>query len=192
MTEPNTASTRKRGRSKAQQEAIDRYWHGLPVLDADTPLLIVVSEEDLKEALAGDPRKCALANAACRLYGSSLVLFFRSIAYIDLPNSKGEREVRRFHIGEDARAAIADRDIRGIRRPGGFRLNVPSGKAGRLRTEAELEHRRANKRAQEARRRKAEMPDGVIRTRKQKPKGVVPGTLRYGSGGIQMQKVTRP
>ena len=183
---------RNRGRSKAQQQALERFWHGLPVLDAETPLLIVVSEEDVREAVAGDPAACALAKAACRLYGSSVVLFFRSVAYVDLPNSSGKREVRRYALSHEARLAIAELDMHNIRHPGGFRLDVPTGKTGRLRTEEELQHRRDNKRRQDATRRKAELPDGVIRTkRKMSPKGVVPGTLRFGAGGIQMQRVVK-
>lgn len=177
--------TTGRGRSKAQKEALERFWHGLPVLDAETPLLIVVSEADMDGAIAGDPAACGLAKAACRLYGSSVVLFLRSIAYVDLPNSAGEREVRRYWLSDEARAAIEDLDIRNIRRPGGFRLYPPPAKS-RLMSEEGLAVRREQKRAWEARRR-AEMPDGVIKSGRQKPKGVRTGTLRLGTGGIQMQ-----
>lgn len=114
-----------RGRHKDHTEAIERFWKGLPVEDAKTPLRVIVKPADIETAQRKDPEHCVFANACKRLFDSSAVVFLRSYAYVDLPNEKGERIVNRFRLERDARAYIKHFDKTGLAGPGGFLLSAP-------------------------------------------------------------------
>jgi hypothetical protein len=80
----------------ASKHTINRYFQGLEVVDADFDLLIQPSEDDVKEAVPKDPSNCAYARCAKRLWGSTAVLFYRTISYVDLVIN-GVRKLYRFH-----------------------------------------------------------------------------------------------
>jgi hypothetical protein len=115
----------KGGRSKHQDDAIKRYFDGMPVKDATDNLRVFVNRADIKTARRKDPGNCVYANACKRLYGSSAILFFRTIAYVDLPDEQGNRVVNRFHLNARVRGQIAEFDKTGIAHPGGFLLSAP-------------------------------------------------------------------
>lgn len=122
-----TGKTQKRGsRPKREKEAMDRFFRGLPVEEATSSLLIVANNNDANGAERGDPANCALAQACKRLFNSTAVLFFRRIAYIDIPNAKGERVVQRFQVPRLTRDAVVRFDLTGEFPPGGFKLNPPN------------------------------------------------------------------
>lgn len=115
-------STHGRGRSKAQAEVLGRFFEGLPVKDAQKPLLIVADKRDARGAVPGDPHQCVIARACGRLFNSSALVILRWAAYVDLPNEKGERELLRFHVPPPTRRAIVEFDKTGVFPPGGFEL----------------------------------------------------------------------
>ena len=93
-----------------------------PVVEATADILIYVSAADAADAVPGDPNNCIFAKACKRSYGSRGVLFFPTVAYIDMPNEAGERVVFRARVKESTRKAIEMLDLVGERREGTFRL----------------------------------------------------------------------
>lgn len=158
-------STTKRngqGRSKAQNEVLDRFFKGLPVKEATTPLYIVANSQDAKRAVQGDPEACALAQSCKRLFDSTAALFFRSRAYIDLPDTKGKRAVHRFRLTQETRDAIIEFDATGEFPPGGFVL-LPFQPSQTLDAQRATERRRK---------------DAVLKGEALKPRGTKPGVKR--------------
>lgn len=114
------------GRSREQLDALDRFFHDMPVIDARGHLRLFVTQEDIAEARRRDPEHCVFANACRRLFGSSAILFFRTIAYVDLPDENNVRSVERFYMTPRTQKRIAEFDKTGVAPPGGFLLNKPS------------------------------------------------------------------
>jgi hypothetical protein len=114
-----------RGRPNHDTAIIDRYFQGLPVEDATAAIYVVANVSDVEGAVRGDPHLCALSRACARLYDSTAVLFFRSVAYIDMLNDDGKRVLRRFRVESPVRRKIAEFDRTGDFPPGGFRLTPP-------------------------------------------------------------------
>lgn len=115
-----------RGRTKREQEAIDRYWEGMPVVEAKHPLMIYPNKLDRKRSVPGDPQRCQIAIASKRQFSSTAVVILRTRAYIDLENDKGEREVNRFIIPAPTLRKIIEFDKTHIPPPGGLLLIPPS------------------------------------------------------------------
>lgn len=113
-----------------------------PIVEADADILIYVTGEDARDAVPGDPNNCIFAKACKRSYGSRGVLFFPTVAYIDMPNEKGERVILRACVKEATRRAIEDLDIGGFRKSGTFRLYAMP-KAQTLKRTRELKRKRA-------------------------------------------------
>lgn len=159
MAERNAKRNYRPTREKA---ALDRFFEGLPVEEADAQLIVMASEGDAKGAERSDPANCALARACKRLYDSTAVLFFRTRAYIDLPNEKGKRVVKRFLLSDSARAAVVRFDRTGEFPPAGFVLAPPT-KSQRLEY-----NRKQNKQRRDAvlrGEREAPTPNGVASVR---------------------------
>lgn len=74
-----------------------------------------------------DPGHCVLARACQRTFGSTKVLFFKSVAYVELPDKKGNARVERFTMGPGMRKLVEDFDRgKGIVPKAGFILKAPS------------------------------------------------------------------
>lgn len=115
-----------RGRSGKQGAALQRFFGGMEVVEATEPLRVFASADDIKKATKGDPRHCVLARACNRLFGSSAVLIFKTVAYVDLPDEKGVRKVNRFSVGVKAGRQIVNYDKTGKFPAGGFTFSVPA------------------------------------------------------------------
>jgi hypothetical protein len=102
-----------------------RYFEGLPVIDAKEPLRVFVNESDIKKARPQNPKQCVYAQACKRLFGARTVVFLRTTAYVDLPNEKGNRFVNRFTLHRTTGEAIQHFDKTGEAHPGGFLLSPP-------------------------------------------------------------------
>ena len=109
-----------------RQAVVGRFFRGLPVVDADEPLRIILNNADIKNARKLDPNNCAFAQACRRLFDSHAVLFLRRTAYVELPDSKGKRKVNRFIISPEMASRIAEFDKTGKCDEGGFILNPPN------------------------------------------------------------------
>jgi hypothetical protein len=105
---------------------IQRIWGDVPVVDAKKDLRVVVQPCDVGDAKVKDPGHCVFARACKRSFGSTKVLFFRRVAYVELPCSDGTKRVERFLLTHAMRKLIATFD-RGlpVLPEGGFELKAP-------------------------------------------------------------------
>jgi hypothetical protein len=119
-------SHRTSRQDRARQE-IERAWGDVPVVDAKAPLRVLITQEDLDGAIADDPALCLFARACMRTFHSRKVLFFREVAFVELPDELGHLRVERFIMGQAMRDVIASFD-RGepIIPEAGFTLGPPS------------------------------------------------------------------
>lgn len=62
--------------------------NGLPVIDANRPLIINITEKDIKVSKIGDEKHCAAATAICRQEKTSDVIVHASRAYVKSKNQK--------------------------------------------------------------------------------------------------------
>lgn len=184
------------GRMKKVGIEYERLWGSTPVVDADADLIVVVNEYDIEEGDPQDPTNCAFSRACKRMFNSQAVMFLRGRAYIDLPDEKGGRVVKRFQISAPARELIADFDRRKEVPSGGFLLKAPE-------PSDRLDYKIASRQRRAAQKRKA-LVSGTIETKKVNPKHsevggrpVDPLTIegvRHGTGMIahRAKKVTSP
>lgn len=101
---------------------IKRTYNGMPVMDAKANLTIVVIADDVKGATRKDPSCCAFAQACKRLFKGSAV-FYKKIAYIELPDEDGTRYVHRYKLTQSAMDMIAEYDRTG-KFPAGVGVNL--------------------------------------------------------------------
>lgn len=82
---------------------------GLPIVDADADFSLIVRTRDLKAAKGNekDAANCILAKACANQVGATTVAFFRSVAYLDLPDDNGNRRVVRYLLDESAAAIVS-------------------------------------------------------------------------------------
>jgi hypothetical protein len=107
-------------------EHIERLWGGLPVVDGDHDLRVFITQDDLDNAVRKDPGACVFAAACKRIFGSSKVLFFKSVAYVDLPDENGNHRVERFEMPRSMRALVEAFDRGEMTIPeAGFLLKKP-------------------------------------------------------------------
>lgn len=173
-----TRGARNKG---VQGEIFERYFEGLPVRDASIPTRVNVLPEDFDPDARKEPAHCLLANACRRAFGSKAVVFFRTVAYVELVEEDGERVVERFNLPQTTRNIVASYD-KGEDVPTDGRLvtlEPPSpGKS--------LEHMRKAKRAQ----RKGEYKSEANRARARKAAKTraeqEPIDVRDGGGQWQM------
>ena len=119
-----------KGRSKIKDIgsiAIKRLWGDAEVIDAKVDLRVMIIPEDVKKATRTDPGCCVFAQACMRSFGATKVLFFRRVAYVELPDKLGTLHVERFHLPGDMRNLIAafDRGEETIPKAG-FLLKAPT------------------------------------------------------------------
>ena len=105
---------------------LKRIFGGLPVVDAKHGLRIFATKYDIGLAKRKDPTNCVWAKACRRLYGSKIVAFFRTVAYIELQDSKGNLRVERFMLTRPTIRSIASFDRTGKVDPAGYNLLPPS------------------------------------------------------------------
>jgi hypothetical protein len=79
-------------------ERKQRFYQGIPVQDAKTHLFVQPSQEDIQQAIPGDPENCAYALFIKRSLQSPLVRIYKTVAYVQVLNPKGEPVIERFMI----------------------------------------------------------------------------------------------
>ena len=108
-------------------QSITRLWGGIPVKDSEHDLRVIIKPCDVKGAVEKDPENCVFAKACRRSFGTKKVLFFRRIAYVEIPDENGESKVERFFMSESVHNLIRDFDRGNAIIPhGGFLLKAPS------------------------------------------------------------------
>jgi len=106
--------------------SVERFWEGIPVQDATNDLRIMIKPCDLTKASRKDPGHCVFARACKRSFGTKKVLFLRTVAYVELPDEKGETKVERFMMSDSVQQLISDFDKGNKVIPhGGFLLLAP-------------------------------------------------------------------
>lgn len=104
---------------------VRRLWGNLPVKDATEILRVMPTERDVTKATRHDPSACAMAQACRRMFHSRSVLFFRTVAYVDVPQANGTRAVERYFLNANAREQILRFDRTGKFDPAGYTLHAP-------------------------------------------------------------------
>ena len=179
-----TASCRK---NKSYDE-IKRHWGDVEVIDAEKDLRVFIQPEDVKSATAKDPGCCVFAQACKRQFAASKVLFWRSVAYVELPGPDGKRRVERFTLPPEMRDLIENFD-RGnkVSEVAGFELKRP-------RPTETLEGKLKKNRAWKERNRKALLAGTARRKNGSQGKGkyskpaiVVDLEVRDGKGRVQFK-----
>lgn len=107
-------------------ELVRRWFEGLEVIEAKDPLRIQPNQDDIVGAIASNPAKCVFSRACKRQWESTKVMFFGTVAYIDLLDDDGKRHVERFTIPRKARAYIREFDEGKVTVPKGFTLLPPA------------------------------------------------------------------
>jgi len=69
--------------------AVDSLDGALDLYEADHRIFLNVTQEDIDPAICDDPKHCAAANSAKRMYAAIAVDFHRTIAYIVWPGGRG-------------------------------------------------------------------------------------------------------
>lgn len=86
--------------------AIRRVWGDVEVVDSEHDLRVTILPQDLENAARKDAGNCVFAQACRRSFGSGKVLFFRRVAYVELPRKDGTIRVERFLLGRGMRELI--------------------------------------------------------------------------------------
>lgn len=138
-----TAAPKKKGK---YSNTVERVWDGVPVQDATKDLRIMIKPCDVSNAVQKDPGHCVFARACKRSFGTKKVLFLRTIAYVELPDEKGEMKVERFMMSPSVQQLVSDFDKGNKVIPhGGFLLLAPTP-ANRLDSQRAYEETRKESR----------------------------------------------
>jgi len=123
-----TKTKRPKGSSRNSEslKEIRRHWGDVEVVDADKNLRVFIQPEDVRSATQKDPGCCVFAQACKRQFSATKVLFWRSVAFVELPAPKGGRRVERFELSPQMRDLIDNFD-RGnkVQELAGFELKRP-------------------------------------------------------------------
>jgi hypothetical protein len=117
----------KKSASKCDVNVLtQRIWGDTPIVDAKNELRIVVQACDVQGAKRKDPEHCVFARACRRMFGAKKILFYKQVAYVEIPNTNGTKRVERFLLSKDVRKSIQQFDRDGSTLPnGGFVLQPP-------------------------------------------------------------------
>jgi hypothetical protein len=122
---PKTKRTSYCRKTKSYDE-IKRHWGDIEVVDAAKDLRVFVQPEDVRSASAKDPGCCVFAQACKRQFAATKVLFWRSVAYVELPGPDGNRRVERFQLSPEMRDLIENFDKGNpVAELAGFELKKP-------------------------------------------------------------------
>jgi len=179
-----TSSCRK---NKSYDE-IKRHWGDIEVVDADKDLRVFIQPEDVRSATKKDPGCCVFAQACKRQFAATKVLFWKSVAYVELPGADGKKRVERFQLGPQMRDLIEDFD-KGlpVSEVAGFELKKP-------RPSYTLDGKLAKNRRLKQRRKDAVINGTINQRNGRKGKGkygrpaiVVDLEVRNGKGRVQFK-----
>jgi hypothetical protein len=173
-------------------EEVKRHWGDVEVIDSQKDLRVFVQPEDVASAKAKDPGCCVFAQACKRQFAATKVLFWKSVAYVELPGPDGARRVERFSLSPSMRSLIESFD-RGNPVPNvaGFELKKPRPS---LTFGVKLKHNRAHRQ-----RKKHALLNGTAQAPRRgmqgkgkfsKPAIVVDLEVRSGKGRVQFKNVS--
>ena len=169
---------------------IKRHWGDIEVVDATKDLRVFVQPEDISSAVEKDPGCCVFAQACKRQFAATKVLFWKSVAYVELPGPDGKRRVERFTLSSQMRSLIEDFDNgKPVIPEAGFELK-------RVRNSERFEAREEKRRKAKERQKQALLSGTCTGERKgnqgkgafSKPAMVVDLEVRNGQGRVQFKK----
>jgi hypothetical protein len=166
-----------------------RKWFGdLEVVEAKKELRVQPNDNDIKESVANDPRNCVFSRACQRMWNSTVVVFFGTVAYVDLLDAAGKRRVERFNISLAGQRFIREFDAGSPITPGGFVLLPPA-------PSMTIKEKRKNFKKYAAKRRRAILKGKTTGAKtpgakrpKRKPSGIRLSVFRNGTGMAQFPR----
>lgn len=95
-----------------QAEEVRSIFGGLEIVESKTDFVVYVTAEEHQTGVRGDPNNCMFSNACKRALGSRGVLFYPTVAYVDMidPHDQSRRIVVRFALPKQTRQALEDFD----------------------------------------------------------------------------------
>ena len=113
-------------RNTKSYEHIRRHWGDIEVVDAANDLRVFVQPQDVASATTKDPGCCVFAQACKRQFAATKVMFWKSVAYVELPGPDGTRRVERFTMSPDMRNLVENFDQgKSVIPDAGFLLKAP-------------------------------------------------------------------
>lgn len=109
------------------REDIKRFFDDLPVIEGSKDLRLFIRDCDVTSASRKDPGNCVFAQACKRQFAARIVIFYKGIAYIALPQEDGTSAIERFVIPPAMEKLIVNFD-KGlpIKNLAGFLLKAPT------------------------------------------------------------------
>lgn len=97
---------------KRQTQEVREIFGDLEIIEAKTDFIVYVTAEEQETSVRGDPNNCMFATACKRAFGSKGVLFYPTVAYVDMldPNDSSRRIVMRFRLPTTTRKKLEDFD----------------------------------------------------------------------------------
>lgn len=107
---------------------LERLWGDCKVRDSTTAFKLFVNQTDIDSATQKDPGACVYARCARRTIGTGKILFFRTVAYLEVPDENGGTIVERYQMPTAMMRVIANFDKYGkkyLKPNTGFTLMPP-------------------------------------------------------------------
>jgi hypothetical protein len=103
MPSPNNADVFGR-----QADEVRQIFGDLEIVEAKTDFVVYVTAEEQERSVRGNPNKCMFSNACKRAFGSKGVLFYPTVAYVDMidPADASQRLVMRFKLPSETREKL--------------------------------------------------------------------------------------
>jgi hypothetical protein len=97
---------------RQSQEVKSILGEDLEIVEARSDFVVYVTAEEQETSVRGDPNNCMFSNACKRAFGSKGVLFYPSVAYVDMidPRNPTRRIIMRFILPPETRARLEDFD----------------------------------------------------------------------------------
>lgn len=139
------SSTVQKGMASKVLGAIEREWGNIPVRDAERELRVFILPEDISCATKQDPAYCVFAQACRRTFKCDKVMFYRTIAYLELPNPQGKKHIERFNMPRNMRRLVESFDQGNPIIPEAGFLLLPPSPSTRLEAQRESDKRSREK-----------------------------------------------
>ena len=96
-----------------QADEVRSIFGDLEIVEAKTDFVVYVTADEQEHSERGNPNKCMFSNACKRAFGSKGVLFYPTIAYVDMidPTDPTQRIVMRFMLPRETRRRLEDFDM---------------------------------------------------------------------------------
>jgi predicted metal-binding transcription factor (methanogenesis marker protein 9) len=93
--------------NEVKQYIYQVFGKDIEIRDATFPLRLQPTPDDKDGADPHDPSNCFFVHTVRRMYGSQVVIFWKSVAYIDMVDGDGIRRVYRFFVTKDGTARLS-------------------------------------------------------------------------------------